>query len=128
MARPVLVDTDILIDYLRGHAQAARWLEGLKQPARISVLSITELYAGVRDGEERETLDRFLEAFDWVGVDGEIARQAGLYRRDFGKTHGTGLADAVIAACAQAAQATLATLNTRHFPMLDDVVRPYQKR
>lgn len=45
----------------------------------------------------------------------------------YGKNHGTGLADAAIAACARAANARLATLNTRHFPMLGDVLRPYDK-
>jgi len=127
MAHGWLVDTDVLIDYLRGRPQASHWLEGLKPPLYISTLTITELYAGVRDGEERERLNRFLEAFEWVNVNGEVAKQAGLYRRDFGKSHGTGIADAIIAACAQAVNATLATLNAKHFPMLNHVVRPYKK-
>src|SRR5712692_185124 len=45
----------------------------------------------------------------------------------FGKSHGTGIVDAIIAACAQAVNATLATPNAKHFPMLDHVVRPYKK-
>ncbi|MFN5219653.1 MAG: hypothetical protein ACK5FE_01870 [Cyanobacteriota bacterium] len=44
-----------------------------------------------------------------------------------GPSHGTGLADALIAASAEAAGATLVTLNRRHFPMLADVLVPYAK-
>jgi predicted nucleic acid-binding protein len=36
-----------------------------------------------------------------------------------------GLADALIAASAEAAGATLVTLNRRHFPMLAEVLAPY---
>ncbi len=125
MAQLILIDTDVLIDYLRGYPQATHWLESLNQPLCISTITIAELYAGVRDDQERETLDGFLDAFEWVVVDGEIGKQAGLSRRDYGKSHGTGLADAVIAACAQAANARLATLNTRHVPLFGDVLRPY---
>ena len=127
MAQFILIDTGVLIDYLRGHPQAAHWLESLNQPLCISTITIAELYAGVRNDQERETLEGFLDAFEWVVVDGEIGKQAGVYRRDYGRSHGTGLADAVIAASAQAANARLATLNTRHFPMFGDVLRPYDK-
>jgi len=53
--------------------------------------------------------------------------QAGLWRRTYGRSHGTGLADALIAASASAAQATLVTLNRKHFPMLADVLVPFSK-
>jgi predicted nucleic acid-binding protein len=50
-----------------------------------------------------------------------------LYRRDYGKSHGVGLADALIAATAELNQATLVTLNQKHFPMIIDIMVPYQK-
>ena len=55
------------------------------------------------------------------------AVRGGLFRRDYGKSHGVGLADALIAATAELAQATLVTLNAKHFPMLPTVLVPYQK-
>ena len=51
--------------------------------------------------------------------------QAGLLRRLYGRSQGTGLADALIAASVLAAGAMLATINRRHFPMLADVLVPY---
>ena len=43
----------------------------------------------------------------------------------YGKSHGTELTDALIAASAEAVGARLVTHNTRHFPMLSNVHIPY---
>lgn len=123
----LLIDTDVLIDYLRDQAESVRYLEGLTPPLSVSAVTVAELYAGVRDGAERAVLDQFIDSFQVVAVDKEIAIRAGIFRRDFGKSHGTGLADAIIAATAEAQQANLVTLNNKHFQMLKDVVVPYQK-
>jgi predicted nucleic acid-binding protein len=122
-----LLDTDVLIDYLRGRPEAVTYLEGLTNTLAISAITVAELYAGVRDGAERAKLDSFLAVFDIVPVEQEIAIKGGLYRRDYSKSHNIGLADALIAATAELSQATLVTLNTKHFPMLSDLEVPYQK-
>lgn len=123
----LVVDTDVLIDYLRDHPLAVAFLEGTQQPLCTSVITVAELYAGVRDGEERQRLDAFVAAFEVLALDLQPARRAGLWRRQYGPSHGTGLADALIAASAEAAGATLVTLNRRHFPMLAEVLVPYAK-
>lgn len=123
----LVVDTDVLIDYLRDQAEAVAFLEGCVQPLALSVVSVAELYVGVRDGEERRRLDAFAAAFEVLPLEREAAVQAGLWRRQYGPSHGTGLADALIAASVAAAGATLATLNRRHFPMLAEVLVPYAK-
>ena len=60
-------------------------------------------------------------------MDAEIAVKGGIYRRDYGKSHGTGLVDAIIMASAEIRGAKLVTLNKRHFPTTDDVIIPYIK-
>jgi predicted nucleic acid-binding protein len=123
----IVVDTDVLIDYLRDQPGAVAFLEGCEQPLAVSVVSIAELYVGVREGEERVRLDAFVAAFEALPLEREAGVRAGLWRRQYGPSHGTGLADALIAASAHHAGATLATLNRRHFPMLADVLVPYTK-
>jgi predicted nucleic acid-binding protein len=123
----LVVDTDVLIDYLRDQAEAVAFLEGCAQPLALSMVSMAELYVGVRDGEERRRLDGFVAAFEALPLEREAAVQAGLWRRQYGRSHGTGLADALIAASVAAAGGTLATLNRRHFPMLAEVLVPYAK-
>lgn len=70
---------------------------------------------------------QFLGAFEIIPLNAEIARQGGLYRRDYGPGHGGVLADALIAASATLHQAQLVTLNARRFPMLEVEVA-YSKR
>lgn len=127
MSEPLLLDTDVIIDYLRGQTDAVAYLEGLTNPLLISAVTVAELYVGVREGEEREALDSFISAFELVTVDEDIAVKGGLYRRDYGKSYNVGLADALIAATAEAKGATLVTLNKKHFPMLASVTIPYRK-
>lgn len=123
----LMIDTDVLIDYLRNQADAVSYLEGLTNPLLVSVITVAELYAGVREGEERKALDGFTAAFEVAPVTEAIAIKGGLYRRDYRKSHGVGLADAIIAATAESRGATLVTLNDKHFPMLASVHVPYAK-
>lgn len=127
MAETLLIDTDVLIDYLRGRPDAVSFLKQSNPPLRVSCVTVAELYVGVREGRERETLDRFVSLLDVLDTTPAIAVQAGLWRRDYGKSHGTGLIDALIAATARESRSTLATLNAKHFPMLQNVLVPYRK-
>lgn len=123
----LLLDSDVLIDYLRGQADAVAYLEARTEALLISVISVAELFAGVRDGRERTVLETFLSAFEIIPLDAEVAVLGGTYRRDYGKSHSTGLADALIAATALQHQARLVTLNRKHFPMMPDLLVPYSK-
>ena len=127
MTERLLIDTDVLIDYLRGRAEAVSYLESLTEPLLISAITVAELHAGVREGAERTALEQFLSVFDVIPVDNVIAANGGLIRRDYGKSHGVGLADAIIASTAEFRKADLVTLNKKHFPMLSNVVTPYHK-
>ena len=127
MPERLLLDTDVLVDYLRDHPAAVDYLDGVTDAMFISTVTIAELYAGVRDGSERARLDALATDFDIAHVDHAIAVRGGLYRRDFGKSHNVGLADALIAATAELGHAALVTLNRKHFPMLSDVRQPYRK-
>ena len=123
----LLFDTDVCIDYLRGIEPAVTYVESLADPILLSTISVAELYAGVREGSEREALTSFIAAWEIVPVDEAIAIQGGLFRRDYGKSHQIGLADALIAATAELRNASLVTLNKKHFPMLSTVTIPYTK-
>ena len=127
MSRGLLIDTNVVVDYLRANAKAIDFLESQTQALLMSSLSIAELYVGVKNGKERVVLDDFIEAFEVIPLTTAIAQKGGIYRRDFGKSHGVGLADALIAATAQIEDATLVTLNQKHFPMIQNLLVPYRK-
>ena len=123
-----LVDTDVLIDYLRGVPEVVDFLEDADEALLISAVSVGELFAGVREGAERPALTASVGALEVVPLDPESAERGGLYRRDFGRSHNVGLPDARIAASAELRGARLVTLSRKHFPKLPDVLVPYSKR
>lgn len=125
----MLVDSDVLIDFLRGQPDARDFVLSLPRTAAISAITVAELHVGVREGKERATLQGMLDSFRILPPDAEIARRGGLWRRDFGRSHGVGLNDALIAATAETHQLSLATLNLKHYPMLDSkrAFAPYLK-
>lgn len=122
----VLVDTDVLVRYLRGDRRVAEYLEEADRLLHVSAVTVAELFVGAREDEERK-MTAFLEAFSVRPVTTPVAVRAGGYRRDYGDSHGTSLADALIAASAAEASLPLATFNVRHFPMLDRVERPFER-
>lgn len=113
-----LVDTDLLIDHLKGKAEAKETLRVLARRGRVffSVLSEAEIYAGVRKGEEGEVGILF-GAMKGIEVTSEICRLGGGYKHKYGKSHGTSLIDALIAATAYKNSLTLIIRNKRHYPM-----------
>ena len=124
-----LIDTDVLIDYLRNVQESISFLEKTItiSTCYVSAITVAELYAGVREGNERRVLEDILQIFKFIPVDSHISREGGIYRRNYHKTHGVGLPDAIIAASAEYQQAILVTLNKKHFPMLKNVMTPYKK-
>ena len=120
-----LLDTCILVDFFRGNEKAAGFLEGLDNPPFLSVLTIAELYAGVWEGKERTLLNNLVQHFPVIPLNEEAAIKGGLYRRQYGKSHGVGIVDALLASSAEDKNLVLATCNVKHFPMMDNIHCPY---
>jgi predicted nucleic acid-binding protein len=123
----VLLDSDTLIDYLRGLSAARNYFKSV-DAAAISVVSVTELVSGARNDEEEAAINELFSTMHIVGVDEKIAREAGRLRRQFLRSHNVETADALIAATSILHRLQLVTLNRRHYPMLADVLVPYRKR
>ena len=122
-----VVDTSVLIDYLRGHEGAAGVLEGEREAAPLHASEITrlEVLAGMREAEEEATRS-LLSTLVWHSVDAEVAEEAGaLGRRWLAGHHTIDGADLAIAATVIRSGARLLTRNVRHFPMFADLRPPY---
>jgi hypothetical protein len=123
-----LLDTDILVDFLRGLGEGRTFLgryEVAAEPPVISVVSVTELWAGMREGEESAT-GALLSALRKIPISEEIALAAGNMLRACRRSHGIELGDALIASTAVELGATLITRNVKHYPMPAlTVLRPY---
>jgi len=124
----VLLDTNVLIDYLRDVPEAVNYLETSPGDMSISALTVAELHAGARGESERQSLRDFTASFEVIAADGPICEAGGDLRAKYGPSHGIDLIDAIIAATSLCRQLPLVTLNRKHFPMLQNLVVPYAPR
>ncbi len=127
MPKTALFDTDVLVDFLRGQPKAIALVQAQADRIILSSIVVAELYAGIKNAEELSILDAFISLFRVVPVSAEMARAGGLYKKQYAKSHGVGLADAIVAATAEAENADLKTLNTKHYPMLKGLEPAYAK-
>ena len=114
----VLIDTDVAIDFLRGEAYAQPLIAGLWRERRavLSVLTVYELTAGMREKERGPTLD-FIGACNIEEVSVNISIQAGdLYRVYRSKGITLTSLDCLIAATALVKGYKIVTRNLGHFP------------
>lgn len=121
----LLLDTDILIDFSRRRAPAIDFLNKLSEPYSVSVLTVTELLAGVRTKTEEAQLQSLFAAVACHAVTMDIANMAGMLCRQYRPSHGVGVVDCVIAATAMVLDLRLASRNAKHYPMIDDLLIPY---
>lgn len=125
----MMLETDVLVDVLRGHAPAVEWLAGLPASPLVAGYTALELYAGCRDLRAASAVDKLLGDAEvrWASVEGAsqlLRRFARLWLKS-----GIGPLDILIAQTAIEASATLATFNTRHFASVSglSVEQPYER-
>lgn len=125
----VVLDTSVLIDHLRGDERARRALTAVRaenSTPSASVLTKTELLAGMRAAERSETR-ALMSTIEWLDVDDDLAERAGTLAARFVRSHpGIEVVDFVIAATAERLEARLLTRNRKHFPMFADLGDPYE--
>jgi predicted nucleic acid-binding protein len=115
----LIVDTDIIIWYMRGNEKARLFIDGL-DGFRLSVVSYIELVQGLRDKTELRELRKALN--DWqvnvLLIDEAISAKAMFYIEKFHLSHSLTLADALIAATAVNHGMPLHTGNDKHYRMI----------
>lgn len=112
----VLVDTDVLIWYMRGNQKAKKVID--KGGAfYISSVNYMELLQGIRNREELGSLRHFLNQrqIQMVHVSEEISQKALNYMEEYALGHNLRMADAMIAATALILGVTLVTANSKHY-------------
>jgi predicted nucleic acid-binding protein len=116
-----LVDTSVLVDYLRGVQPARDLLLGAFERDEVvsaSVLTRVELSIGMRPRERRAT-DALVASLQWFPVDLSVGARADALARRYGRRHsGIDAVDYCVAATALEHEFELWTLNVRHFPMI----------
>lgn len=110
-----LLDTDILIWYLRGNQNAYDLIHSIGE-FTISAVTYMELVQGMRNKDELRALKRVLKQWKVkiIYISEEISAQALFYVEEYFLSHSMQLADALIGATCAKNALTLYTANDKH--------------
>ena len=118
----LIVDTDVLIWYLRGNEKAFKAIENLENFS-ISVITYMELVQGMRNKNELNSLRQALHAWNAtiLYITEEISAKAMFAVEQHFLSHSMQLADALIGSTAVVHGLPLLTGNEKHYKILKDV-------
>jgi len=124
----MLLDTDVLVDILRGHAPALAWLNALgAAPVGIPGLVAMELVQGCRNLAEQQRVMSLMTRYPvhWpTAADCSRALQG---FTAYHLSHNLGLLDSLIGATAVGLARALASFNVKHYAVIPGLqtVQPY---
>ena len=115
----MIIDTDVLIWYLKGNDRALQVIEGSKNFS-ISVVTYMELVQGMRNKKELAALRRALHAWKTriLYISEEISIKAMFYVEQHFLSHSIHLADALIGATAHVHALPILTGNDKHYRVM----------
>lgn len=124
-----LIDTDVIIWYLRGNQKAYDLIHSLNGFC-VSSITYMELIQGMRDKNELKLFQKTFK--DWevkiIFVSEEISAKALFYMEEYFLSHSMQLADSLIASTATTFGLKLITANDKHYKVVKeldiDIFRP----
>jgi predicted nucleic acid-binding protein len=117
-----LVDTDVIIWYLRGNSKAKELLRELNNFA-ISAITYMELVQGMRNKEELRVLQKFIKLWGIkiIYIDEDISAKALNSVEEYFLSNSLEIADALIGATALKYGLILVTANNKHYRVFKDL-------
>jgi tRNA(fMet)-specific endonuclease VapC len=124
-----LIETTILVDFLRRSADAADYLDAVRLNASLICSAVTkaELVVGARTGAELRAIDQLVDRFEVEAITAADSVRSLNWLRKYYHSHGVGFHDCLLGAAAVRLRLPVATLNEKHFKALPGVkvIRPY---
>lgn len=118
----MIIDTDVLIWYMRGHEKAFEIIEN-SVPFCISVVTCIELIQGMRNKKELNNLRIALHEWNTkiLYISEEVSAKAMFYVEQHFLSHSIQLADALIGATAIAYGLPILTGNDKHYKVMKGI-------
>lgn len=118
----MLIDTDVLIWFMRGNPKARRAIDQ-QRPFSLSVVTYMELVQGMRNQEELVALRKALRQWEAkiLYLTEEMSAKAMIYVERYALSHSLYLADALIGATAVVCSLTLLSANAKHYRTITDL-------
>lgn len=124
-----LIDSTVLIDYLRGRSEAVGYLDAVRSTEVQSthIVVAAEVIEGARDAKDQAALATFLSTFNVVLPNEADSALSVDMLKGFRLSHGVGWPDCLIAATALRLGWSVITTNLKHFSPIPTlkVIRPY---
>ena len=118
----MLIDTDVLIWYLRGNTNAQKIITA-NIPFKISVINYLELIQGMRDKNELRALQKQLKKWsaEIIQINESISTYAMFLTENYFLSHSMEAADAIIAATTIEKSEVLLTVNYKHYGYIPNI-------
>ncbi len=126
----LLLDTDVLIDCLRGTRTAQEWLEGAtEQSFAIPGIVAMELVMGCQNQNAQNRILKFLKSFTIIWPEASDFMKAHELLLKYHLSTGIGIPDCLIAAMTLRRSAQLYSFNLKHFRNIQglNVKAPYAR-
>lgn len=94
----MILDSDVLIDYLKGLGKASEFIDSNSGNLYISILSKFEILTGALNRKDITTLENFLSNFIFLPINNEIIEHGYKIFKEHFLKNGMGTNDAIIAA------------------------------
>jgi predicted nucleic acid-binding protein len=117
----ILLDTNILIQILKGDSVTIKKVENILDTVAISSISAMELYYGAFDKKESRKIEKFLSLFEIIHLNREISTKAIQLIKTYSKSHGLDIPDSLIASCALVNNCKLFTFNIKDFRYIENL-------
>jgi len=118
----LIIDTDVLIWYLRGNEKAKTIVED-NVPFSISVITYMEIIQGMKNKDEFRLFQKQMLRWNTniIQIDQEISSRAMFYVQEYSLSHSMMLADALIAATVIQNSEVLLTANDKHYKFIPNI-------
>ena len=126
----LLVDSDVLVDFLRFHEPAVEWFKSIAEdeiglPGFVAM----ELIQGCKNQHELRRVQKQVANMTLVWPTQADCTRAYQNFSDYWLSHSLGFVDALIAQTAVGANLTIATFNVKHYRVIENsrTVQPYER-
>ena len=118
----MIIDTDVLIWYLRGNENAGKIINA-NIPFKISVINYLELMQGINNKRELKILQKYLREWsvEIIQINENISNRAMFFMEDYCLSHSMELGDAIIAATTLDNHEILLTANKKHYGFIPNI-------
>ena len=117
----ILLDTNVLIEILKGNQTTIKKIEEFNTTLCISSITVMELYYGAINKAEVKKLEKFMGLFMVIQINSKISKRSIELVKTYAKSHSLDIPDSLIASTSLEKNHTLFTYNTKDFKYISSI-------